>query len=339
MSQLLLPDQSRCRLENLPVEIIQEIFLRCLEFNLPRASPYISRALSDPAVYTWLIRLAFSSANESSKSDFFTADFLPPPLSFFALSEQQRRDLQDKILVSRWCTLPLMRKCQREYVEYGVRRKCRNLDLVPEDYYTLSKISRRFRNLESCDKGWGGCRSKGDLILKARDRNTNVNYKVAMWFHFGAFQVRKPGKLVTDFDLFRLPCCLPELPARMPNKLLGPPWTDTKLEFLQLLSMDAYIDEDDTFARSRRILRQVIRSRDFATFERLLGMHIRRRCYKYPVRWPVLPCHFQGVLKYADEYDDPFVKLLVEQRWEDIPPGSPRLKEQLMAKVGVFNIR
>ncbi|GMF70116.1 hypothetical protein F9C07_2284856 [Aspergillus flavus] len=338
MNQLSPPGQNRCHLENLPVEIIQEIFFHCLEFNLPRASLYISRVLSDSTVYTWLIRLAFSSANEGSKSDFFTPDFLPPPLCFFALSEHQRRDLQHEILASRWCTLPLMRKCQREYVEHAIRRKCRNLELAPEDHYTLANINSRFSNLESCDKGWGGCRSKGDLILKARDRDTNIDYKVAVWFHFGAFQVRKPNKLVTDLDLFRLPCCLPELPARMPNKLLGPPWTDTKLEFLQLLSLDAYIDADDTFTRSRRILRQVIRDRDFATFQRLVNMHIRCQCYKYPVRWPVLPNHFQVALKYADEYDDPFIKLLVEQRWEDIPANLLHLKDQLMSKVGTSHI-
>ncbi|KAE8349113.1 hypothetical protein BDV28DRAFT_141915 [Aspergillus coremiiformis] len=338
MSQLSPPGENRCHLENLPVEIIQEIFFRCLEFNLPRASLCLSRVLSDPIVYIWLIRLAFSSANESSKSDFFTKDFLPPPLNFFALSEQQRRDLQDEILASRWCTLSLMRRCQREYVQHAIRRECHNLDLAPADHSALANISHRFENLDSCDKGLRGSRSKGDLILKAQDRDTNTEYKVAVWFHFGAFQVRKPNRLFTDCDLFRLPCCLPELPARMPNKLLGPPWTDTKLEFLQLLSLDAYIDENDSFDRSRRILRQVIRARDFATFHRLVNMHIRCRCYKYPVRWPVLPNHFQVALKYADEDDDPFIKLLVEQRWEEIPTNLLRLKDKLMAKLGTSHI-
>lgn len=338
MSELLPPGQNRCHLENLPVEIIQEIFFRCLEFNFPQASLYISRALSDSTVYTWLIRLGFSSANLSSKIDFFTPDFLPPPLNYFALSEQQRRDLQNDILASRWCTLPLIRKCQREYVEHAIRRRCGNLHLAPEDQYALANIKSRFRDLEGCDKGWGGSRSKGDMILKARDRDTDEDYKVAIWFHFGAFQVRKPNKLFTDFDLFRLPYCLPELPPRMPGKLLGAPWTDAKLEFLQLLSMEAYIDEDDSFDCSRRLLRQVIRDRDFATFQRLISMHIRCQCYKYPLPWPVLPNHFQVALKYADEHDDPFIKLLVEQRWEDIPANLLHLKDKLMAKAGTGHI-
>jgi hypothetical protein len=320
------------------VEIIQEIFFHCLEFNLPRASPFIARTLSDPIVYTWLIRLAFSSANPGSKNGFFTPDFLPPPLDFFALSEQQRRDLQNEVLSCRWCTLPLIRKCQREYVDHAIRLKCRDLDFIPEDYQALSDVSNRFNDLNSSDKGQEGHRSKGDLILRSRDRTTNTEYKVAVWFHFGAFQVRKPNKLFTDYDLFRLPCCVPELPVRMPTKLLCPPWTDTKLEFLQLFSLDAYIDEDDTFTRSRRILRQVIRDRDYASFHRFLNMYIRCQCYKYPVLWPVLPNHFQVALKYADEHDDPFVKLLVEQRWDDIPAHLLQLKDKLMSKVGASHL-
>ncbi|KAF7597349.1 hypothetical protein BBP40_006290 [Aspergillus hancockii] len=338
MSHLSPPAQNRCHLENLPVEIIQEIFFHSLEFNLPRASLYISRALSDPIVYTWLIRLAFSSANESSKTGFFTPGFLPPPLNFFALSEQKRRDLQNEVLACRWCTLPLIRKCQREYVDHAIRLKCRDLDFTPEDYQVLANISNRFRDLKSSDKGQEGHRSKGDLVLKSRHRSTNAEYKVAVWFHFGAFQIRKPNKLFTDYDLFRLPCCAPELPARMPSKLLCPPWTDTKLEFLQLFSMDAYIDEDDSFTRSRRVLRQVIRSRDYATFHRLLNMYIRCQCYKYPVLWPVLPNHFQVALKYADEHDDPFIKLLVGQRWDDIPTNLLQLKDKLMSKAGASHI-
>ncbi|KAE8151254.1 hypothetical protein BDV25DRAFT_171630 [Aspergillus avenaceus] len=333
MGSLPSPGQTRSRLEALPAEIIQEIFLHCLEFNLPRASLHISRVLSNPLIYTWLIRLAFSSANESSRSAFFTSDFLPWPLEYFVLSVEQRRDLQNDILTCRWCTLPLMRKCQREYVEHVIHRKCRDLDFSPGDYQTLTTIGSRLSNTDGCDKGEGGSRGRGDLILKARDETTNTDYKVAIWFHFGALQIRRPKKLVTEYDLFRLPSCLPEAPACMPHKLLCPPWTEAKLDFLQLLSTDAYIDEDDSFPRSRRVLRQVIRSRDFATFQRLLSMYIRCQCYKYPVRWPVLPNHFSAALKYADEHDDPFIRLLVEQRWDDIPENQLQLKDALVSKL------
>ncbi|KAI9934015.1 hypothetical protein ASPWEDRAFT_35996 [Aspergillus wentii DTO 134E9] len=337
MSGDLTPVQPRSRLERLPVEIIQAIFLHCLEINLPRASLHISRALSDSVIYTWLIRLAFSSANESSRHDFFTPDYLPPPLDFFALSTQERRDLQTTILECRWSTLPLIRKCQREHVKHAVRRKCLDLDLSPENSDALSKIKDRFAELPRDDYRTGR-RGKGDLILRAKTRQSNVECKIAIWFHFGAFQIREHNDVYLEQDTFRLPSCTVDLPARVPEKLLCPPWTESKLEFLSLLSMDAYIDEDSTYGRSKRILRQLIRGRDFRTFERLLGFHIRVRDYNYPIRWPVLPSHFHIAVRYANERGDPFVKLLVDERWEDIPPHDLRLKDDLMTKAGTNSL-
>ncbi|THC99603.1 hypothetical protein EYZ11_000870 [Aspergillus tanneri] len=306
--------QIRSRLELLPVEIIQLIFLHSLEFNLPRASPYISRMLSNTVIYTWLIRLAFSSANESSKHGYFTADFLPPPLDFWALSAQERRDLQSDILECGWFTLPLIRKCQREYMEQVVRHKLHDLDFCPDDLPALDNIGRQYDNLEGCDKGLGGIRGKGDLILRAKDRATKKEERVALWFHYGALLVRPPKKLYDHLDIFQLPWCSVDWPPRIPDRLLSPPWTETKLEFLRLFSTSAYIDEDSTFPRSKRVLRQVIRDRDLATFEQLVKIF---------------------ALKHADERDDPFIKILVDQRWEDIPAKASHLKEQLMSKAGV----
>jgi hypothetical protein len=44
------------RIESLPVELIQEIFLHCLELNLPKASFVLGRALSDKRIYKALLR-------------------------------------------------------------------------------------------------------------------------------------------------------------------------------------------------------------------------------------------------------------------------------------------
>ncbi|KAJ6150323.1 hypothetical protein N7471_001522 [Penicillium samsonianum] len=46
-------------LEALPVEIIEQIFLHSLNLNFPRASPFLSRALSGEHIYRALILLAF----------------------------------------------------------------------------------------------------------------------------------------------------------------------------------------------------------------------------------------------------------------------------------------
>ncbi|PYI10733.1 hypothetical protein BO78DRAFT_393713 [Aspergillus sclerotiicarbonarius CBS 121057] len=320
-----MPVPAASILESLPVEIIQEIFLHCLEVNLPRASIKIARALSNPVLYTWVIRCVFSSTNESSRHDIFTPDFLPAPLDVFSISPQERRDLQNVILGCRWCTLPLMRKCQREYIEHAVRRKCRELDFSPSDREILANIGDRFENIniypDLSHRGRGG-----ELILKGKVRKTNADCRVAFWFHFGALQIRA--------DIFRLPSFPSDLPARVPDKLLCPPWTEAKLEFLQLLSMDTYMDDEADHPRAKRVLRQVIRDRDLETFRRLLNMRVRVPWYTFPIPWPVLPNHFYVALKYADELDDPFVSLLVDQRWDDIPPGDFQLKDNLMSKIG-----
>ncbi|KAL1987115.1 hypothetical protein VTN96DRAFT_4721 [Rasamsonia emersonii] len=321
-------------LESLPVEVLQKIFFECLEINLPRASLHIARALSNPTIYTWLIRLAFSSPNESSRHDFFTPDFLPPPLDFFALSSAERTNLQTAILQCRWSTLPLLRKCQREYVEHTIRRKCRDLIFSPEDYQILSNLGDCFSRQSEYDQGRNGRRGKGDLILSAKAPGSDTDLKVAIWFNFGAVQIREPSPIFYETDVFRLPCCSMDNPARMPDKLLRPPWTPTKLEYLSLLATEAYIDDDNTFTRSKRVLRQVIRDRDYPTFERLLSMHIRTKIYNYPLRWPARPNHFRAALKHAEGPNDPFIRLLVEKRWQELPPNEVRVKNALLQNLG-----
>ncbi|EAW08747.1 uncharacterized protein ACLA_096810 [Aspergillus clavatus NRRL 1] len=325
-------------LESLPVEIQQKIFLHCLEINLPRSSIHLARALSSPILYTWLIRLAFSSSNESSKNGIFTPDFLPPPLDFFALSVEERRELQRTILNCRWCTLELMRKCQREYIEHVIRSQCRDMVFSPEDEHVIRNIADHFDDLTRYDQGHRGQMGKGDLIIRARHRDTSAEYRVAMWFHFGAFQIRAPGPIHTDLDIFRLPSCAGRSPSRMPDKLLCHPWTDEKVELLRLLVTEVYVDDDEKHERSGRVLRQLIRSRDYGTFEILVELFIRVRVYRYPIRWPVLPMHFKAALKYANPADDPFLAFLVQKRWDDIPWHETKLKEELMARTPQISI-
>jgi hypothetical protein len=318
----------------LPVEVLQKIFFECLEINLPRASIHIARVLSNPIIYTWLIRLAFSSPNESSRHGFFTPDFLPPPFDFFALSSTDRTNLQTAILECKWSTLSLMRKCQREYVEHAIRRKCNDLIFSPEDRRTLSNLDDAFSRQSEYDQGRDGRRGKGDLILMARSPGSDVDVKVAIWFNFGAVQIREPSPIFYETDVFRLPCCSMDNPARMPDKLLRPPWTKSKLEFLSLLATEAYIDEDNTYSRSRLVLRQVIKDRDYPTFERLLSMHIRTKIYNYPLRWPARSNHFRAALKYVEGPNDPFIRYLVDKRWQELSPKEVRVKSALLANLG-----
>jgi hypothetical protein len=320
------------------VEILQLIFLHSLEVNLPRASPRLSRALSTPLIYTWLIRLAFSSTNPGSREGFFTADFLPPPLNFWALSWEERQNLQTTLLACRWCTFPLLRKCQREYVAHAIRRKCTGLVFHSDDQAVLSNLDSCFDNLEACDKAVDGRRGKGDLVIPAQLKDVSqasssrtVDRKVAIWFHFGAVQIREPNEVYYENDLFRLPCSVGIGPGRIPDKVLRAPWSDAQFEFLQLLAADFYLDEDEVSAdRSSEITYGLIRKRRIEPFRRLLRIPFRAANCRVPARWPLQLSHYSLVRRYGSGSGDPFATVILNERWDDIPPEE---KEELLRYV------
>jgi hypothetical protein len=52
-------------LERLPTELLQEIFLHCMNLDLPRSSPVIGGKLSSESVYTQTILAAFEDTWET----------------------------------------------------------------------------------------------------------------------------------------------------------------------------------------------------------------------------------------------------------------------------------
>lgn len=326
----------------LPAELLEKIFFYSLELNLPRASLHIARILSKPIIYKWLIRLAFSSSNQSSRNDFFTPDFLPAPLDYWALRITERACLQTEILTCRWSTLSLFRQCQKEYVKHVIHKKCANLIFSPADQLKLDDIESFLARPMEFDLATDGRRGSGDLVLKPKVKDLDSSsskpseLRLAFWFHFGAVQLGGPSAVSYEVDTFRLPCVpsLDESP-RMPDKLLQEPWTAEKLELLTLFSHDAYIDEDNNYLRSRRVLRQLIRDRDHVTFERLLGINITTKDYSFPTVWPVKTRHFRAALKHAEGPNDPFVRLLYEHRWGALGERERDIKEGILANLNL----
>lgn len=317
------------------MEILQLIFLHSLEINLPRASPHLGRALSSPMLYTWLIRLAFSSKNGSSREGLFTPDFLPPPVDFWRLSLEQRQHLQTNLLACRWFTLPLLRRCQREYVAHVSRRKCADFVLHPDDRTLLSNLDPHFDNLTNCNQAPAWWRLEGDLVFQAQlkdsderiPRSRTFDRKVAIWCFFGAVEIRGPTDVYYEADLFRLPSSERIMPGRIPDKLLRAPWSDDQFEFLQLLSLDFYLDEvEHLHERSTIITSRLIRKRQIEPFTRLLRMSFRAANCRVPAPWPLQPEHYALIRRCAVGPGDPFATLVVGERWEDIPP---REKQEL----------
>lgn len=93
-------------LEALPVEIIEQVFLYCLNLNLPRASRVLATALSREHLYKVLIILAFwddrISEDQNPRSEPIDKVFLP--LEYVPLQLEQRRTLQEQIFRCKWCT-------------------------------------------------------------------------------------------------------------------------------------------------------------------------------------------------------------------------------------------
>ncbi|KAK2747131.1 hypothetical protein FQN57_002388 [Myotisia sp. PD_48] len=330
----------RAPIERLPIELTHKIFLQSLEFNLPRASLHVSNALSTEVIYTWLIRLAFSSNNPSSKTSIFDHPYLP--LDYFSLSSSARTHLQEEILKCRWLTPSLLRKCQREYVEHVLAKKASHLTMSENDRHALLNLDPYWDSMNRFDVTPPGRRGKGEFMITCAEPPTSTtdptlsapaSRKLSIWFNFGAVQIRSPSPVFQDIDVFQLPCStgLAELP-RIPDRFLTAPWTDEKFELLILFSCKAYIDENERFERSKAVLRQLIQDRDFEPFKRLLSLHIRIKIYEYPLRWPVRPNHFRVAARCATSgRDDPFLRYLFEQRKEDVPVND-RSITALMAK-------
>ncbi|KAI1833307.1 hypothetical protein DTO006G1_6518 [Penicillium roqueforti] len=95
-------------LEALPVEIIEQIFLHSLNLNFPRASPFLSRALSGEHIYRALILLAFwNDALENPRSK--VIDRMMVPLDYVPLTLDERARLQEAVFKCRWCTVDRVR--------------------------------------------------------------------------------------------------------------------------------------------------------------------------------------------------------------------------------------
>ncbi|EEQ30287.1 conserved hypothetical protein [Microsporum canis CBS 113480] len=324
----------RAPIELLPAELVHKIFFQCLEFNFPRASIYIANTLSSPILYTWLIRLAFSSCNRSSRSYNIYASQHFLPLDYFYFNHLERAKLQTEILKCHWLTAPLLRKCQREYVEHVIRQKRPQLVISPdEDQDVLSRLDQYWQNINRFDPTPAGKRGKGDLIIRAHSLENDQPCKIAIWFGFGAFQIRDLNPVFQEIDIFRLPCAppYPAEPCRMPDRLLAAPWTEDKLELLTLLSSDAYIDEGWPPDRSKAVLRKVIKDRELDAFKCLLNLHICGRQYRYPYPWPVSHNHFRVAARYAESDNDPFLQLLFDKRRDSIPRDDTSIMA-LMAK-------
>lgn len=116
-------------LEKVPVEILETIFLFCLNLNLPNASPVISGKLSSSIVYNKTIIAAFGPTWEMwhgrERNRLQKRDGTGPD------DPGQDPILQSSILRCRWATLPIVLGAKDIWVE----RYAKDRDFKPTCEY------------------------------------------------------------------------------------------------------------------------------------------------------------------------------------------------------------
>ncbi|KAL4898648.1 hypothetical protein BDV59DRAFT_197537 [Aspergillus ambiguus] len=117
------PKQKLSLLEQLPVELIEKIFLTSLNVNLPRCSPSLAAAVSSERIYRALILLAFWNDDAAVPTTSSTGvSKILRPLEYHPLSHDDRKNLQTTILTCRWCTLDRLLRYLPDLVNLTVQR-------------------------------------------------------------------------------------------------------------------------------------------------------------------------------------------------------------------------
>ncbi|KAI9739304.1 MAG: hypothetical protein M1834_007517 [Cirrosporium novae-zelandiae] len=102
-----LPSHRHSSLEQLPSELIQKIFLQCLNFSLPRSSNRLGAILSGDYVYNNLCVLAFDRHMWSARSFLDLPDDENDPIwrSRPLMEDDEQRQLQRDIFLTPWFSL------------------------------------------------------------------------------------------------------------------------------------------------------------------------------------------------------------------------------------------
>jgi len=215
------------RLESLPVELLQSVFLYSLNVHLPLASPYLALALSSQHLYTRLVLLAFSGIIQTG-----VEVVLHPALT--------SASLQTAVMSRRWFNLDMMRRCQvifaKEILEIERSNstwessddKITEVDLGIDGVHQTSRRSYQLRRDNSC--------KRVEVFQGVFGTSVHV---------LGAY-----FPSVYRFPLCRTTAWMAQSEnVLIPEKVLHGPWTKEKLDLLEMLcSAGATVDWINTSA-------------------------------------------------------------------------------------------
>jgi hypothetical protein len=229
-------------LERLPTELVQHIFFHCLEVDMIKASPVISKMLSTESTYKLLILFAFF--DDDGVHPVETDNFRP--VSYRELPVQERIRLQEAILSCRWCSLKRVQDCMRTLTR---------LKMVQE-WHREHNVSKHW----PADLATASMKGINPPALPALDDTTALEYyfhvhkqetdaentteaeqtEYLPWLRPYTVRLSSDNRLIKHVQKIRpghrLVFTSTLAVRHIPPKLLtGQPWTPEKLHFLTLL--------------------------------------------------------------------------------------------------------
>ena len=134
------------RLESLPTELLEQIFLQCLNLNLPLASSHLSRALSSTRTKMAVVLKVFPSSG-SYNLEHYTELSQLVWAGGASDTEMGIGELQSRILACRWMTWEFLKLCMETFVVKTLVREFRAQSLpwqeempVEEQPYDAPKL-------------------------------------------------------------------------------------------------------------------------------------------------------------------------------------------------------
>ncbi|MCJ1460944.1 hypothetical protein MMC28_011326 [Mycoblastus sanguinarius] len=235
-------------LEQLPTEILENIFFQCLNIRLPQASPFLGHKLASLHVKTQLVLRICSSGGST--------DYPCELASVFPTLKDQAK-AQSAILRQKWMTLSFVRQLIPDYIaktivrELGVR-KLSWLGVGPPVTSASESLIRRYLNDNAFrfdnilhgrlpaywEISWEAKNPQRTIVIGIGLRDGLVTLHKC---HPGT-PVREPPWEEVDYSLapsdswykWMILSCISG--CRIPEKLLHGPWTEEKCEFLEIVT-------------------------------------------------------------------------------------------------------
>lgn len=226
-------------LETLPPELIELIFLNCLECNLAFASPYIGAILSREAIYRLLIRVAFFRPSAVHHDLFFYKHRPSLPIYLSKIADEEIGNLQHAILRTKWFTINRLMSVGDDIFRLYAQNQWfdRGVIMQPDDREKLDH--------------WldVGLRTySGDVSERFQGKIGEMDYMLRFWIHDRDSQMDVSGSPdAQDSSPARsVSITFPYPILRFPDCRLRGPWTSEKVQFIKAMAPYTHVGQHST---------------------------------------------------------------------------------------------